>query len=193
MLIQLPKTGLECLVPSESSLISYPPRTAIEGFVLKRSILSGTVKIRTLWYVRLCLLSRAQDIGRQSQVLHIPIHFGANETLVCWKVLVDFVRQRKAKSLDAYLSSTPHVRAALQPELISVASGSASFGGPTHACRPPEPQSNSSAVSRPPTSPAAKESNPRRRGSWTTELNPTKGAARTSRDDEEDQALEDEL
>jgi hypothetical protein len=90
------------------------------------------VKIRTLWYVRLCLLSRAQDIGRQSQVLHIPIHFGANETLVCWKVLVDFVRQRKAKSLDAYLSSTPHVRAALQPELISVASGSASFGGPTH-------------------------------------------------------------
>ncbi|KAJ5830532.1 uncharacterized protein N7525_008785 [Penicillium rubens] len=51
----------------------------------------------------------------------------------------------------------------------------------------------SSTVSRPPTSPAAKESDPRRRGSWTTELNPTKGAARTSRDDEEDQALEDEL
>ncbi|CAG8884987.1 unnamed protein product, partial [Penicillium egyptiacum] len=41
----------------------------------------------------------------------------------------------KAKSLDAYLSSTPHVRVALQPELTtsrSIASGSASLVGPNH-------------------------------------------------------------
>ncbi|CAG8885316.1 unnamed protein product, partial [Penicillium egyptiacum] len=36
--------------------------------------------LRALWHVRRFLLSRTQDLGRQSQVLHTPFHFDAKET-----------------------------------------------------------------------------------------------------------------
>ncbi|CAG8898331.1 unnamed protein product [Penicillium egyptiacum] len=92
--------------------------------------------LRTLWYVRRLLLSRAQDLGRQSQVLTTPFNFEAKETLICWKILVYFARRMaKAKSIDAYLSSTPHVRVALKPELTtsrSLAPGSISLLSPGH-------------------------------------------------------------
>ena len=90
--------------------------------------------LRALWYVRRLLLSRAQDLARRSQVLRTPFHFDAKETLICWKLLIYFSRQiSKARSLDAYLAATPHIRPAVPPELTTSRPGPA---GPTSALTP---------------------------------------------------------
>ncbi|OQD80065.1 hypothetical protein PENSOL_c279G03716, partial [Penicillium solitum] len=82
--------------------------------------------LRALWYVRRLLLSRTQDLARRSQVLKTPFYFDAKETLICWKLLIYFSRQiSKARSLEAYLAATPHIRPAVPPELTTSRPGTA--------------------------------------------------------------------
>lgn len=90
--------------------------------------------LRALWHIRRLLLSRSQDLGRRSQLLKAPFYFDAKETLICWKLLTYFSRQiAKAKSVTAYLATTPHIRPAVLPELTTSRSSAAgSTAIPTH-------------------------------------------------------------
>ena len=106
-----------------SVLLSLSPPDLSTPFVEPTNLFD----LRALWYVRRLLLSRSQDLGRRSQLLKTPFYFDAKETLVCWKILIYFSRQiSKARSLEAYLTATPHIRPAVPPELTSSRPGPAS-------------------------------------------------------------------